>query len=339
MRNALILLALALGIAFFGMGIEPLADTVSKRYASITAAVITNDSTSVDLDAFGEADGGGVSPGIFTDQGGIPGGAADEGTVNGVAGSASSVPSAIKEVLLVYGTSSSGADLGTTAETTQTSSSSDVLSTLIGGQAVALNSTASGEEGGASALGGPSGAGGGGGEGGGIGIRIRGRAVRDTLSRRGIEDIRIPGYVSDEGLLTGRLRSKEDIALIAASSALKDQNIEEITFVSGVISITYRARGRLFAIIPLSYAVRLSIDPRGASAEERVLVKFPWYKFFLQTYVSKHSLQSELDSVLGGIVEKKQQITVDTQARLFSAIAGALLERFDTVEGSVGTAR
>lgn len=325
--------ALVVVTIFFGISATSVLRNVVDNRAASSAAVITNDSTSVELDAPGSAGGGGGSgapPGIFSDEA-AGGSVVDEiggGEGASASGSGSTAP-VIQEVTITYASTLPG---GSSAGTNTEASASDILSSLVGGQGVSLNASESfGSSGSGTSI---SGSGGGGDP----NLRVRGDEVRKTLRARGIESFSIPGYLASDGSLTGRLYSQEDIALVVAAHTFKDQNLEEVIFSLGTVSIAYRARGRLFAVIPLTYRVRLSLNPATDTPEERVVVRFPWYKFFLQTYVSKPVLQRELDFVVTNII-RESPITADTQARIFSVVSLALSERFDTVEGSIGTGR
>lgn len=333
MRNALILFILALGIAFFGIGIEPLADTISKRYASITAAVITNDSTSVDLEGFG-ASGDAQSDAV--NSGGNTAGSDSSSVMTQTTGNGENAllsASVIEKVVITYipsGSNSASASSAQTGSANQSNASphtesvvesaADFLATLIGNQAVSISGNASGS-----------------GISSGISsdavIHVDGDSVRGALHARGITEVALP-FRSVRGGLIQRLQSKEDFTLTVASRALSNARIDEVALASGVVSVSYQAQGRLFAVVPVRFLVKVSVDPLLETAEERVRVRFPWYKFFLQTHVSKKALRSDLDAAIGDI-RAEDRITIDTHARLFEIIVHTLENRFDTVLGSI----
>jgi hypothetical protein len=187
-----------------------------------------------------------------------------------------------------------------------TSSEEDILNTLFGNQALLF----------------------GGGSGASDSITLSGEKLRAALKARGIERLEL----SD--LLGKRFKSKKDFALAAASSVLENEAIQEVVLTLDTLSLTYRAEGRLFAVFPLSYPVTLTIDPSGGTREERIRVTFPWWRFFLQTFVSRSELQNAIDNAISPVLEGERD-SIDARTRLFLAVTNAIDARFDTVQGSL----
>jgi hypothetical protein len=184
-------------------------------------------------------------------------------------------------------------------------SEDDLVNTLIGNQALLF-----------------------GGGNGGDSIRLSAEKLRAALKARGV------GKLELEDLLGRRFQSKKDFALVAASSVLENEAIQDIQLTLHSLSLTYRAEGRLFAVFPLSYPVKLDIDPRAATREGRVIVTFPWYRFFLQTFVSRSELQTLIDSAMEPIAQGEQD-SVHAKTSLLLAVTNAIESRFDTVQGSL----
>jgi len=337
MRSFLIAIVgiLTVAIVFFGTGVALTAKKIVKRNFSSIATVITNDSTSIDLEGFNT---------IGESQSGVPGsntGISDpavSGTTNqDIENTDATTPSApvIDTVVItsVSGNSStepqSSTLPGTVGQSAGSSSSSAIqtttenaeefLATLIGNQAVSVSGTSSGS--GASF--GASDA----------TIHIDGDAVRRALGARGITEVSFSSR-GMRGRLIDRLGSKEDFTLVVASRTLSNAHIDEVILESGTIAVSYRSQGRLFAVIPLNFLVTVAVNAQLETTEKRITVHFPWYKFFLQTYVSKKTLQKELDAAINEI-RAEDKVTIDTQARLFEIIVQTLESRFDTTEGSV----
>ena len=334
MRHFLLIIVGILMVAavFFGTRIALTTRDIVERYSASVAAVITNDSTSIDLEGFD------LGAGSSSDTSGAGVESANpnaSGTTNEDAGIGGAPPtsseSAVTDVIITSVSGSSPSEpqssssqsetanqSGTSSQTQTTESATDFLATLIGNQAVSVSGTLSGS-------GVSSGAG--------VLVRVDGNAVRSALRARGITEVSLSSRTA-RGKLIGRLTSKEDFTLLAASRALSNASIDEVVLSSGTLSVSYRSQGRLFAVIPLNFSVKVSVNPLLDTPEKRVAVRFPWYKFFLQTFVSKKSLQKDLDEAIDDIREE-EKITIDTEARLFGIIVQTLERRFDTVEGSI----
>lgn len=295
------------GVIIGGFFIERALSRVVERQSALVANIITNDSTSIDLNAtFEEGEDPDLVPGSAGGGSGSGGSASSQGSGIG-AGSDDTTP-AIDTVTLEYDASGGG------GADSDSESAEEFLATLIGNQAVSLNSSVYDEYGGDGA------------------IYINAEAIRAALRARGVRDITLSSK-NAEGGRAGRLRAKQDFALVAASEVLNHSGVSEIILSGGTLSLQYRARGRLFAVIPLNFRVRLALTPAAQSLEERVIVKFPWYKFFLQTYVSKKILQNELDPLV--VDSAKDGVSVDSNALLLTAVIRTLEARFDTVEDSI----
>jgi hypothetical protein len=296
-------------------------------------SIIVNDSNSIDLE-------GTILPSSGESSGSDSGGGLD--TSGGAGGSTDgdfSSGSTIESVTVVFGSGSSpsgnSAPQGTSGASASPGSSgangnssgqggdsvaaSDILGTLIGNQAVSISG------GGGSGL--PD-------QGGGT-VLIHASLVRAALHARGIGAFLIPGFDTSKGISPfGRflaLKTNEDFALVAASTALKDGRIEDITLAAGTLHISYRARGNLFAFIPVTY--RIVIEAKPDPAPGTVTVKFPWYKFFLRTYVSKKDIEADVGSTISSV--STEGGTLDERARLLNDVSAKLSARFDTVEGSI----
>jgi hypothetical protein len=88
------------------------------------------------------------------------------------------------------------------------------------------------------------------------------------------------------------------------------------------------------AFVPVSFPVRISVNPNAATLAERVTVKFPWYSFFLRKFVSKSALIADIDA----IITKDADPAIDRsqlQAKIFTDVSIMLQSRVDTVEESV----
>ena len=83
----------------------------------------------------------------------------------------------------------------------------------------------------------------------------------------------------------------------------------------------------------MTFPISLSVNPNGETPEARVFVKFPWYSFFLQKYVSKSVLVRDISAALEKIDRGGDALDVRTQ--LLTAVTQVISQRVDTVEDSL----
>lgn len=275
------------------------------------AASFSNDSDSIDIDYIpgpdSPQDGGGGSGGGGGGGGGS-GGQSESGQGTGGNGQEGSSEVTV-DVTVTSDSGSSGS--GGNGDAGGEPSAGDVINTLLANQALGFS--------------GSSGAGTGSGESVFGVVRISGEDVRAALRARGITGLSLR-------TLSNRFLTRGDFAIAAASSLLTNKAIEDVVMSAESFSLSYKAEGRLFAVFPMHYTVRLTINPRATTLPERVQVKLPWYRFFLQTFFSKQQLQQELDAI---IVATLAEASVDERTRLFLAVTTAIQKRVDTVAGSL----
>lgn len=271
------------------------------------AADYSNDSNSININYTGSepdvlsggSSGGGGGSGS-TGGAGETGGGGGGGTTGG-----NGAPLPDTQVTVTVSATGDGSNGSNNAGSGSTGS--DILSTLLGNQAVFFGS--------------------GGGTGGGGDVSLSAEDVRKALAARGVSKLTLSRFLSE------RFRTKGDFALAAASSILDNPSLEKVILSARDLSLTYKATGRLLGVFPLAYPIRLEVHPYEKTPEARIGVKFPWYRFFLQTYVTKKQLQTELDAALSFALSDTEE--TDQAARALLAISTAIQERFDTVEGTI----
>lgn len=287
------------------------------------AAVYSNDSNSVDINYTGPAPGSISVPGFPGDgtdpgQGNTDGaGGAGGGTSGTGQGSQSGVTIPVTVVTGNGGsesgqnqTGSSGAQ-GNSGDSANAPTIQDVLASLIGNQAVSYGMNSGADGGGAWGT-----------------ITISAKKAREALAARSVSRLSL----SD--LLHSRFFTRDDFTIVAASKILDNKTIEEVILTLDTLTLTYRSEGRLFAVFPFSYPITLTINPNLDTREKRIQVKFPWYRFFLQTFVSRSELQSQLDSAITQAIIGADA-GADVKTKVLVAVTQALESRFDTVEGTV----
>lgn len=161
-------------------------------------------------------------------------------------------------------------------------------------------------------------------------VRIIGEKVRQAL----YADIDLREILTYWRKGKGKASGSE-LGLIAASTALRDSNVQEVAFTASSYEIVYRSRGYLLAIIPWSFPVRVMVIPSAPTIDERVSVKLPWYRFFVRKFFTVNGLQKDIDQLL---TKTKNEITdsdIDETMLLFEATAEFLRTKVGTVADSV----
>lgn len=163
------------------------------------------------------------------------------------------------------------------------------------------------------------------------GVFISGAKVRAALQGKGVLKVTLRAF----GIKNGSF-SNSDLSLIGASAMLKNPALESAFISLSRFDITYRSQGYLFAVVPIAFPVRVSVNPAESTLAARVTVRFPWYSFFLRKFVTKDSLARDIDA----LITKDSDPSIDRsqlQAKIFSDVSAMLQGRIDTVEGSVST--
>lgn len=197
---------------------------------------------------------------------------------------------------------------------------SAVIEALIAGGA--LSGVASGASGGADSGAGVSASG--------LRIRVVGSRVREALSG----NLDLIEFLTYWRKGKGKAADAE-LGLIAASTALRDSNMQEVLFTASSFEIVYRSRGYLLGVLPWSFPVRLTIVPDAPVIEERVRVKLPWYRFFVRKFFTVGGLQRDIDELLASTKAGNIDGDLDSTVLLFEATADFLRKKVGTVADSV----
>lgn len=168
------------------------------------------------------------------------------------------------------------------------------------------------------------------------GIFINGEVSRSALRQLGIQKLSIRGLAGSSGTKKARALTSEEMGIVAASKVLDDENIESAYIALDTLEISYRSLGRLFGVIPLPFTLKITIEPESLVQSERVRLKYPWYKFFLRTYVSQSDLRAEIDNAIAAARSSvtSGEFASDAQAALFVAVSEILKARSDAVAGT-----
>ena len=302
------------------------ADTQGALWGDSTATQVAEGSDEdIDFADPGAGDGGGApgsGPGAGDEGSGGASGDTDNGQDSGAGESSEEPPSVIISEGVIVVSDSSGAS-GTSGTFSAGASASNDEKVLVAELLEILSET------GAIAVSADASSAGGSG-----GVSVSGSLVRESLEGRG--DLRLIlrrwAGLARAGA-GGRSLSAGDLGLIAASTALQDRHVGDAFISLSSFNLAYRSQGYLLGLVPIAFQVRLSVVPDAKVAAERVVVKFPWYQFFVRKFVSKATLVREITALIDG--SDTEAAPAERQARLFTAVTDFLATRSDTVEGSL----
>ncbi len=205
----------------------------------------------------------------------------------------------IVEDLEVGGSSASG-NLNSALE--KELSNEALLTTLIGSQALVISS---GRVGNGS-------------------IRVHGDRLRDALDAQDIALLVIPDRFS---LLTKKtsqpLFSRNDFSLFVAERVLQDISIDSVLYVNGELTVRYKAPGRLFGFVPVTYNLTVTASFRENFLKD-VSLRFPWYSFFLAKGVSEKGLEARVREAVALNLEGLGEGQYDVAVQAFVGVSDVL---------------
>lgn len=162
-------------------------------------------------------------------------------------------------------------------------------------------------------------------------VRIDGDGVRRYFrGKYDLQELLLGWRAGSDARLSAR-----GLGYVAASTALRDRNIDTVAFSADSFEIHYRSRGYLLSIIPITFPVHVSVFPELSSG--RVTVRLPWYRFFVREFFTARGLAEDVDAVLQAEIEKNTVANADMKAVLFAAVAEYLRTKVGTVSDTLGS--
>jgi hypothetical protein len=161
-------------------------------------------------------------------------------------------------------------------------------------------------------------------------VHVDGDSVRRYFrGRYDVQDLLLSWRMGNKARL-----SAQGLGYVAASTALRDRNVANVSFSADAFEIRYRSRGYLFSFIPMTFPVRVTVSPEATLG--RVVVKLPWYRFFVREFFTARGLADDVDAVIQAEIEKNTARDIDLRAELFVAVANYLRTKVGTVSDTVG---
>jgi type VI protein secretion system component Hcp len=162
-------------------------------------------------------------------------------------------------------------------------------------------------------------------------IVVVGSKVREAFSEQGIEKVTVRGWDPEKKEeVQGSALNESDLGLLVAVQTVGDENIEEVTLNFAKIKVEYSSEGKLFGFIPISYLIDVTAERSEeieGSEYGRVKVRFPWYRAFMSTGLSRSDIEAEIKQE---IEVSKTESELAAQARVFITISNILKVHHDT---------
>lgn len=138
--------------------------------------------------------------------------------------------------------------------------------------------------------------------------------------------------LSGRGMVSANLTpiqvdTKADLEAYIAAQLESDENVESIEAAQNSVSVTYKDRAHLFAVIPVMVDATATVD-----AEGNVEVSYPWYSFLMST--DKAELEAKIQNRVNAIVDAGGDVAANASAAVSGS--GAVEADEDGVSANVG---
>lgn len=290
---------------------------------AIATETMENDSNSIDLPGYippppgGGGGGTGYSEGDGTDVYGVP---------TTTPADASNIPSPTGDASLTLGTN--GVSSGSDADAAKTLA--DAL-TNAGAFTSTSNQSSNYADDGSS------------------GYFFSGSAIRSVLGSNGITQLIIRGWdpvtkkyvtvgteVATSTPLKGQslAQNRTDMAALAATVSMNDTRVGDVSINGTRMSLSYKTSGRILALIPITFTIRVDVNAALVNKLERVTIHYPWYRFLLWLTIPEVDLRDAIDQAV--LDSQKEAVDVhDAEARLFLGVTNALRAKHAEYEGGI----
>lgn len=174
----------------------------------------------------------------------------------------------------------------------------------------------------------------------GYGVTVDGKKARSAFKKeKGVGDL-LSRWKNAKNRRTAagtdKMTTGDYYALIASELAGNDERLEQAAFAQSRFEITYRSQGALFWFIPITFPVRVGVLAGAENPDERVRVRLPWYRFFVNEYFRPAELASEIDVLIMRIIlSEAADDEEELQAALFTEVALFLQQKVRTITDSV----
>ena len=135
-----------------------------------------------------------------------------------------------------------------------------------------------------------------------------------------------------------QVQSGQDLENFATGVLLKDENIKSVDIEESQTKVVYKVPAKFLGIFSASINSEVTVDN-----ENRVKVKFPWYRFLynLPTELQAKTLEEGLSSELHNVLEENVELrgSVSAKAEVVAVVTSNLKTRHDTVKNSIQNIR
>jgi len=161
--------------------------------------------------------------------------------------------------------------------------------------------------------------------------------IRNTLREQGISELIVRGWdpITKKFITIGAnattsprtggsiAQNKTDFGILAASVSLDDTRLGDVEVNGARMTVHYRTSGRILALIPITFTVRVDTNTALVSKAERVQLTYPWYKWLMWLTIPPIELRDAIDAA----ITESQKVAVDqkdAEARAFLAVISTL---------------
>jgi len=164
--------------------------------------------------------------------------------------------------------------------------------------------------------------------------------IRSALREKGVSELIVRGWdpitkkfitIGANATATPRTggsvaQNKTDFGILAASVSLDDTRLGDVELNGTRMTMHYRTSGRILAVIPITFAVRVDTNSALVSKTERVQLTYPWYRWLMWLTIPPIELRDAIDAAM----TDAQKVAVDqkdAEARIFLATVSTLKEK------------
>lgn len=130
------------------------------------------------------------------------------------------------------------------------------------------------------------------------------------------------------------VKSGQDLENFAKGVLLNDAAVDDIAVDEEGVSISYKARGKLFGIIPITFTETVMVNPIGV-----VKVRFPWFSFLVNEDVEVGDIETDISLSNRELTGTGEVWDFSAYARTINIISNILKTKHDTAKNSISNVR
>lgn len=139
-----------------------------------------------------------------------------------------------------------------------------------------------------------------------------------------------------------QVQSEQDLENFAKGVVAVDENVETVATSDSEVRVSYRVPAKFLGIFEASIPAQVLVRA-NAEAEERVQVRFPWYKFLfsVEEETNESELQTAVESRVSAAMNANANanaaFALNDQARISQEVSAALKAEVDAAMSATGS--